>query len=713
MYRRFIDDLLLIWRGSIEEGTKFVESLNDNDVGLSFTSTASKTNIEYLDLTLSSEGSKVVTKLHRKQIAGNSILHAKSMHPKHTSFGILKGEFIRLRRNCSSISEYHNMARDFKERFLQRGFSRKLITKAYNIVSRMDRDQMLNMNRAHKDKKMINVPIFVTNYSKQFDQIASIIHDCLPILKGDGDLYEIVQKGCKCIPRRNKTLGNILAPSEIKINPQRSTSWLECKGHYRCGAARCKACSYTRIAKMLAVCLLLSALLPLGSSLPLQARAPHKLLLISFDGFRWDYDQDVSMPNMDAMASEGVKAKYMTPAFITITSPCHFTLLTGKYIENHGVVHNMYFDMSTGEKKGYHATQGVSKWWDNGSLPIWITAQRQGRKTGSLFFPGGNATYKGENVNVKKVESVTHKWGNETEWRQNVDTVMSWFTEEDLDFVALYFGEPDSTGHKYGPDSQERKDMVSQVDRTIGYIRSQIKKHNLESKLNLIITADHGMSTVKKGPEEIVLIDIANFTYSDLDFHLVDYGPTGLILPKEGKLEKVYQALKGAHPKLHVYKKEELPERLHFANNPRIAPLVLYGEPGYVIHAFAKLQFNKGEHGFDNDYIEMKTIFRAVGPSFKQGLVVEPFESIHVYALLCELLGIKPEPNDGSLDVTRNMLLEENNDDDRFPNGLPNELYIATLCLTSVLGLLLVIFIVATITTSIQRRKQRRREEKF
>ncbi|KAM4663586.1 ectonucleotide pyrophosphatase/phosphodiesterase family member 7 [Discoglossus pictus] len=480
---------------------------------------------------------------------------------------------------------------------------------------------------------------------------------------------------------------------------------------------------------MLGACIILSALLCLGSPVPIQVGdgARHKLLLISFDGFRWDYDQDVSTPNLDKMANDGVKAKYMTPPFITITNPCHFTLLTGKYIESHGVVHNMFYDMETGEKKGYHATQGISMWWDNGSLPIWITAQRQGLNTGSLFFPGGNATYRGENVKVKKVETVTHKWGNETEWRQNVDTVMGWLGKQDLDFVALYFGEPDSTGHKYGPDSQERKDMVSQVDRTVGYIRSQIEHHSLESKLNVIITADHGMTTVLKGPEEIILKDIANFSYSDLKFHLVDYGPTGLILPKEGNLEKVYQVLKGAHPKLHVYKKEELPERFHFANNPRIPPLVLYGDPGYVIHAFAKLQFNRGEHGFDNNEMEMKTIFRAVGPSFKQGLVVEPFESVHVYALMCELLGIQPEPHNGSLEVTRNMLLEDNNngggggggggDDDnedegRHPDGLSNDLLIATIILASALGLAVIVFIITTISASVKRQKRSRRAEK-
>ncbi|XP_006038299.2 ectonucleotide pyrophosphatase/phosphodiesterase family member 7 [Alligator sinensis] len=339
----------------------------------------------------------------------------------------------------------------------------------------------------------------------------------------------------------------------------------------------------------------------------------------------------------------------------TLGAKAGWLMGSGKYIENHGVIHNMWFNTTSGKKVPYYGTQGISVWWDNGSLPIWITAQRQGLRTGSLFFPGGNATYQGEQVSVKKVESLGHKYDNETEWRQNIDTVMRWFTEENLDFVTLYFGEPDSTGHKHGPESQQRKDMVSQVDRTVGYLRQRIRESGLEPRLNLIVTSDHGMETVIK-QDEIYLRTVSNFSFQDIQFELLDYGPNGLLVPKEGKLEQVYQALKDAHPRLHVFKKEEFPRRLRYANNSRITPLLMYSDPGYVIHGRIKVQFNKGEHGFDNNATNMKTIFRAVGPAFQAGLQTEPFESVNVYPLLCELLGITPEPHDGSLHVMMPML---------------------------------------------------------
>ncbi|KFO35677.1 ectonucleotide pyrophosphatase/phosphodiesterase family member 7 isoform X1 [Fukomys damarensis] len=403
--------------------------------------------------------------------------------------------------------------------------------------------------------------------------------------------------------------------------------------------------------------LTLAALLAAGAGAPVHTQGPpNKLLLVSFDGFRWDYDRDVDTPNLDAMAQAGVKARYMTPAFVTLTSPCHFTLVTGKYVENHGVVHNMFYNVTTKVKLPYYTTLGIQSWWDNGSVPIWITAQRQGLKTGSFFYPGGNVTYQGEAVTLSRKEGIAHNYKDEQEWRANVHTVMKWLTEEDLALVTLYFGEPDSTGHRYGPESPERKEMVRQVDRTVGYLRDSIERHGLTGRLNLIITSDHGMTTVHKGASDLVEFHkFPNFTFRDIEFELLDYGPNGMLIPKEGLLEKVYGVLKDAHPRLHVYRKE-FPTAFHYADNPRITPLLMHSDPGYVIHGRVSVQFNQGEHGFDHRVMDMKTIFRAVGPSFKAGLEVEPFESIHVYELLCQLLGIVPEANDGHPDTLRPML---------------------------------------------------------
>ncbi|XP_055008643.1 ectonucleotide pyrophosphatase/phosphodiesterase family member 7-like [Boleophthalmus pectinirostris] len=332
----------------------------------------------------------------------------------------------------------------------------------------------------------------------------------------------------------------------------------------------------------------------------------------------------------------------------------------GLYVENHGVIHNMFFDPVTSQKLPYYQTQFKNEWWDNGPLPIWITAQRQGLKAGSLHFPGTASTYNGESASVREVEPSMYNYKNETAWRENTDKVMSWFKDQDLDFVSMYFGEPDGTGHRYGPNSPEVHEMVKQVDRTVGYIRQTAKNYGLEDRLNIIITADHGMTqVVQNGLQEITLSKIPGFSFQDVSFYLLDYGPSGMILPKPGMLEKVYNALKGANPHLHVYKKEELPERMHFTKSERILPIILWADPGYVINSYFPVQFHKGEHGFDNAEMDMKAFFRAVGPAFHQNLEVGPFETVNIYPLMCHILGITPEKNDGSLEVTRHMLRSE------------------------------------------------------
>ena len=80
----------------------------------------------------------------------------------------------------------------------------------------------------------------------------------------------------------------------------------------------------------------------------------------------------------------------------------------------------------------------------------------------------------------------------------------------------------------------------------------------------------------------------------------------------------------------------------------------------FVVIIFQRiiLYFNKGDHGFDNVYMDMKTIFRAFGPDFKKNHLAEPFDSIHIYPLMCKLLGVTPEPHNGSLAVTQEMLVD-------------------------------------------------------
>ncbi|KAK5861640.1 hypothetical protein PBY51_017099 [Eleginops maclovinus] len=400
----------------------------------------------------------------------------------------------------------------------------------------------------------------------------------------------------------------------------------------------------------------------------------NRLLLISFDGFRWDYDQDVDTPHLDQLGKDGVRAKYITPPMLTMTSPSHFTTVSGRWVEDHEVVHNMMFDAKTNLKVPHRQTLTRSEWWDNGVLPLWITAQNQGLKTGSFYFPGGAANYSGQAVNRVVVEET--RPANETEWKQNIDTVLSWFSEEDFHLVTLYFGEPDRVGHAKGPDHPDRKSMIRQIDRTIGYLREAIDRQHLSDSLNVILTSDHGMTTVKKRPqvEEIVLNKYLNLIQL-ASFEILDYGGFGILTPRPGREQDVFDALSKA-PNLTVYKKNEFPENFHLAKSERLPSIVVVADLGFNLNSRLIVYVNKGDHGFHNGEMDMKTIFWALGPDFKKNFLSEPFDSIHIYPLMCKVLQIEPAPHNGSLSVTEKLLLHGGSQ----RNGVSVGLLLTLLC---------------------------------
>jgi len=390
----------------------------------------------------------------------------------------------------------------------------------------------------------------------------------------------------------------------------------------------------------------------------------HKLLLISFDGLRWDYaSRRPDLTSFKYLEENGVKAEYMKAAMPTQTSPNHMSIATGQYVESHGVTHNCDYNISTGYKPSSFFTALTNNdWWDNGAEPIWITAVNQGLKSGGILFPGTNSTYDGVSI----TESILDEQGlpnDEGAWTGYVDLTMEWLVDRDYDMIALYFNEPDKTSHKKGPnDKGIAETMMPKVDRTINYLLDSIKENNLEETLNVIITSDHGFDTIDKSVKRNDPDAISLSTYVDQD--LIDfqfaYGPLALIQAKPGHEREVADALRAGNSiSMDVYLKEEIPERYHYRNNDRITNIVVFAKPGYSCYSFfTGFHPNTGEHGYDNGLENMRASYYSFGPSFKKGYKQEGFENVNIYPLMCHLLGLQPHPNNGSLDVLKHTLLE-------------------------------------------------------
>ncbi|XP_044275159.1 ectonucleotide pyrophosphatase/phosphodiesterase family member 5 [Varanus komodoensis] len=372
-----------------------------------------------------------------------------------------------------------------------------------------------------------------------------------------------------------------------------------------------------------------------------------RVLLISFDGFRWDYIYKFPTPNFQYIIENGIHVEQVTNVFITKTYPNHYTMVTGLYAESHGIVANEMYDPVLNETFSMnHMTTYNPKFWEDAS-PIWITNQIQGHRSGASMWPGTD-------VKIHGAFPTYYMLYNESvSFEERVARLIEWFMfEEPINLGLLYWEQPDGMGHVLGPDSPFMEPVIRDIDNKLGYLVSELKKANLWNSLNVIITSDHGMAQSSRG--RIIELDL----YVDRDlYRMIDHSPVVSILPEEGKTDEIYNALVNAHPHMSVYKKEDILNRLHYRHNRRIQPIVAVADEGWEILQNKSDGFLLGNHGYDNMQPEMHPIFLSHGPAFKKNITKQAMNSTDLYPLLCHLLGISPLPNNGSLDNVKDLLV--------------------------------------------------------
>jgi predicted AlkP superfamily pyrophosphatase or phosphodiesterase len=370
------------------------------------------------------------------------------------------------------------------------------------------------------------------------------------------------------------------------------------------------------------------------------------VILISIDGFRWDYLAKYPAPTLRQLASNGVHATRMTPCFPSKTFPNHYTLVTGLRPEHHGIVSNYFFDPALNESfnKGRLADNADPRWWSEGE-PVWITAEKQNLRTACFYWPGSQAAVQGRQPSYHKAYK-----GNIVS-NDNVDDLLKQLDQPgDLrpKFCAIYFDIVDRTGHKFGPDAPETGEAVREADTAIARLLDGLSKRGLRDTANLVIVSDHGMTPIDS-KRVIFLEDMMPISTVQVE----SYGPNGGVRPKTGSAAELVAQIRAKNiPHLQVYLREEVPERFHYRDNPRIPPVVLMADEGWNIETklgWPKLapNYDHGSHGYDPSLPNMGALFIASGPAFKKHVEIPDVENIHVYNMLCAVLGLKPALNDG------------------------------------------------------------------
>jgi len=401
----------------------------------------------------------------------------------------------------------------------------------------------------------------------------------------------------------------------------------------------------TRLSTLaLAICLALATLAaqPTASS-PI-------LLLVSLDGFRWDYlDRGVS-PNLSALARRGVRAKGLIPSFPSLTYPNHYTIVTGLYPEHHGIIANDFVDPDWPEPfRMSGSSSRDSRWW--GGEPLWVTVLRQGKHASALFWPGDESAIAGRRPDD------WIPYDGKLSNGDRVKRVLEWLARPESSrpsFIPLYFSETDTAGHDYGPDSAEINEAIRHVDAAIGQLEAGLRDLRLLGRTTIVVVSDHGMQALSD--DKVVFLD----DFVDLSrIDVPEWGEVVQIRPRMNDDEEIHSELTVWGEAMTVYRRAEMGP-FHYRDNPRIAPLVALARPGWEITSYehwasdrARGRKRGGAHGYDPDYQAMHGVFVAAGPRVKRGVRAPSFQNVHVYDFLCALLGVPPAPNDGDPAVTR------------------------------------------------------------
>ena len=365
------------------------------------------------------------------------------------------------------------------------------------------------------------------------------------------------------------------------------------------------------------------------------------VVLVGIDGFRTDYLTRGHAPLLSRMASEGSVSQGLIPSFPTYTFPNHVTLVTGRRPQHHGILNNTMSDPSIpGQRFRLADRNAVTNpaWWTE-ALPIWVTAEKLGLRTATLFWPGSESAIQGTQPS---------RWlyyQHDLNPQERVRLLLSWLKEDRKQtpaFITIYFSQVDSAGHSAGPDSERVNQSIRDVDQALVAFRSGLEELGLLQQAVFVVVSDHGMSLV---PSDQIISGGQLLK----DFPGVRWEWTGATsgLNLGGESEVAVLRALSAQKELTCWPKRDIPARLGGGAHRRIPDVVCLAQRGWSV-SDRLLNFpTPGQHGFDPEDPEMHGLLLVHGLGIPQRTLPR-VSNTEVYGLLCRLLGIKPEANDGT-----------------------------------------------------------------
>lgn len=374
------------------------------------------------------------------------------------------------------------------------------------------------------------------------------------------------------------------------------------------------------------------------------------VILVSFDGFRYDYVKNFNPPHFKEFIAGGAQAEAMIPSFPSKTFPNHYSLVTGLVPGHHGLVDNSFYDRGRKQFYSMRDKAKVSDPYYYGGVPLWELAKKNNMKSASFFWVGSELT------DEQRRPDYFFPFDDKVDPRKRVAQVIDWLklpAAERPHMITLYFSFPDHEAHEFGPNAPETKQAVLRADSLLGELMIGVKATQLP--VNVILVSDHGMSELTVAQETYIFLGKL-INRKDTSVVAVNGGTqTHLYIRNKQKRDSLYSALKSNEKNFKVLKREEFQPQWKYQTD-RTGDLMIVAAEGHYIREGSGEQFSPnmkpgskfGVHGYDPEQVpDMRGIFYAQGPNIKRGFVLKPFQNIHVYPLIVKILGLPLPKVDG------------------------------------------------------------------
>ena len=243
IWLRYIDDIFCIWQHGSAELEKFTTHLNKVHDTIKFTVEKSKTSVNFLDTTVLLSEKELETTLYVKPTDRNNYLPFDSAHPFHCKKGLPFGQFLRIRRICSSDIEFDEHCVRKAALMRQKGYPISLLKEAYEKASSKTRTDLLSPNQTLAPEIREKHPgtFLTTTYAPSFDGLKRQTRKTWDLLDRATSTRDIHDRGLTIGYRRPKNLRDILVRARL---PPIQTPKGSDETHPTTKACKSKNCRY-------------------------------------------------------------------------------------------------------------------------------------------------------------------------------------------------------------------------------------------------------------------------------------------------------------------------------------------------------------------------------------------------------------------------------------------------------------------------------------